>query len=317
VVRGVIELLGVENDEPDVVDVPAVNKQSDETNEEWIERFERDSKTGGDGGNAEAGGAEPKAPAVDARSDPPAGEEDFFERHDQMIRMLSAKSKTATDFVNTIRLRRRYSAIIAQNRALLQGARVLDLVSAKGFWSFAALENGAASVTAVERSRKAVLAGSKAFVDYGTKPEAIRFIRSALMATLESLEPGTFDVIMCKGSLDQTHFLQLFEQFARLRPKHVILDTLIGRGQGPLARFGIASGAGTRKSRKARRQRNPLKPHKGRISLTPSHDLIEFLCEPQFRCRPIDWQEMGIADWTGIQDYARDKRRTYVLDLMS
>jgi trehalose 2-sulfotransferase len=317
VVRGVVELLGVENDEPDVVDVPAVNKQGDETNAEWIERFEGESKAGGDNWQTEAAGVERDAPAVDAGSEKPAAEGDFFDRHDQMIKSLSAKSKTATDFINMIRLRRRYCAIIAQNRPLFQGARVLDLVSAKGFWSFAALESGAAYVAAVERSRKPVLAGVKAFADYGIKPESFRFIRSGLFAALESFDPEAFDVILCKGSFDQAHFPQLFEHLSRLRPKHVILDTMIASGQGPLARFTIAGSTRTRKGRKASKQRNPLKPDKGRISSTPSHDLIEFLCDPEFRCRSIDWQAMGIADWTGIQDYARDKRRTYVLDLVS
>ena len=43
VVRSIVELLGVENDEPDGVYVPAVNKQGDETNNEWIERYERET----------------------------------------------------------------------------------------------------------------------------------------------------------------------------------------------------------------------------------------------------------------------------------
>ena len=43
VVRSIVELLGVENDEPDEVHVPAVNKQGDETNNEWIERYERET----------------------------------------------------------------------------------------------------------------------------------------------------------------------------------------------------------------------------------------------------------------------------------
>jgi hypothetical protein len=83
---------------------------------------------------------------------------------------------------------------------------------------------------------------------------------------------------------------------SRLQPKHVVLDTRIAQGHGPIARFTVTTG------------RN------GAIVATPNHELIEFLCEAEFRWRLINWQAMGITDWTGIQDYARDSHRTYVLD---
>ena len=43
VVRRIVELLGVENDEAEEVSVPSVEKQGDETNNEWIERYEREA----------------------------------------------------------------------------------------------------------------------------------------------------------------------------------------------------------------------------------------------------------------------------------
>jgi LPS sulfotransferase NodH len=44
VVRSIVELLEVQNDEPEWVELPAVEKQGDEINAEWMSRFGRDSK---------------------------------------------------------------------------------------------------------------------------------------------------------------------------------------------------------------------------------------------------------------------------------
>jgi hypothetical protein len=52
-----------------------------------------------------------------------------------------------------------------------------------------------------------------------------------------------------------------------------------------------------------------------RILAVPNHGLIMFLCDAfGFRWRLIDWRTIGISDWTGIHDYERDGRRTYVLE---
>ena len=71
---------------------------------------------------------------------------------------------SATGFLDLIRLRHRYNAIIGQNRELLRGARVLDLISYAGFWSLAALDAGAASVVVVETSQKNFDAARKNFL---------------------------------------------------------------------------------------------------------------------------------------------------------
>ena len=45
VVRSIIELLGVQNDIPEKIDLPDVEKQADETNAEWASRFASDQTT--------------------------------------------------------------------------------------------------------------------------------------------------------------------------------------------------------------------------------------------------------------------------------
>jgi trehalose 2-sulfotransferase len=300
VVRGVVELLGVENDEPDEVSVPPVKKQGDETNQEWIERFERETKAGGTGRKADAGGGEERGLAADAGSGPSTAGGHFFDRYERLIKSLSEGANSATGFIDSIRLRRRYDAIIAQNRGLFRNARVLDLVSSQGFWSLAALDAGAAHVVGIEPSQKLVQESEKNFAEYGIRPGSYRLIRASIFPALETFGPEAFDVILCKGFFERCHFTQFFEHLSRLRPKHIVLDTRIAPGHGPTARFAISS--------KARKGRD------ARIMSIPNHELIDFFCEFEFRWRLVDWQAMGITDWTGVQDYARDTHRTYVLD---
>jgi LPS sulfotransferase NodH len=295
-VGSIVELLGVENDERVAVTVPPAKKQSDETNQEWIERFERETKAGAESAKADAGGEQGRAPVADSGAASSTAGGHFFDRYDLLIKSLPEGTNSATGFIDAIRLRRRYDAIIGENRQLLRDARVLDLVSSQGFWSLAALDAGAAHVVGVEPSQKLVEAAEKNFGECGVEPGSYRFVRSGILAALENFDPESFDVILCKGFFEQCHFPLFFHHLSRLRPKHVILDTRIAPGHGPIARFAITTGTN------------------GVIVSNPNHEVIEFLCEFEFRWRVVDWQAMGIADWTGVQDYARDGHRTYVLD---
>ena len=285
-VRSVVERLGVQDDEPDDLKIPEIEKQGDDTNQEWIERFVREARADAEGQAVAASGG--------------FGKGDFFERYEGLIKRLPEGSNSATGFVGEIRLRRRYEALIGQNRALFRNARVLDLISLDGFWSLAALDAGAAHVVAVETSRKAVEAGTTNLVEQGVDSGSYRFINSKIFTALEGFAPEQFDVILCKGFVEHCQSAELFQQLSRLRPKHVILDTRITPGDKPFTRFALS-----KKSMRGRR---------GKITSTPTHELIAFLSQSDFRCRLVDWQAMGIEDWTGVPDYARDKHRTYVLD---
>ncbi len=297
VVRSIVELLGVQNDARDQVSAPPAKKQGDETNQEWIERFQRETQDFGERRLADAGAAKADAFVKDAGSELPSIGRHFFDRHNGLIKSIPAGQAFATGFFDVIRLRRRYDAIVGLNRDLFQNARVLDIMSLYGFWSLAALDAGAVHVVGVDASGKLVEAARKNFTDASVKSGSYKFIHSEILAALKTFRPGQFDVIVCKEFFEQCYFPQIFfHHLARLRPKHVILDTRIAAGKGPMARFSVTAG------------------HNRAIISTPNHDLIAFLCAPDFRWRLSDWQALGITDWTGIQDYARNTHRTYVLD---
>jgi LPS sulfotransferase NodH len=291
-VQRVVEHLGVQDAERDEVKVPPVEKQGDDTNQEWIERFRRETEGGGD--------SQLGVPPADADSKSPGASDHFFERQDQLIQALPKLRDSATGFLDLIRLRHRYNAIIGQNRGLLRGARVLDLISYAGFWGLAALDAGAASVVVVETSQKTFEAARKNFVQSQFRAERYRLLKARITETLKKMEPNQIDVVLCKRYFELCHLPDFFRELHRFRPKYVIVDTKVAKGEGPLCRFSIGG-----KAWKGARS--------GKIISTPSHEAIVLLCGSQFHWRAADWKAMDIADWTGISDYKDGSHRTYVL----
>ncbi|HTZ37368.1 MAG TPA: Stf0 family sulfotransferase [Stellaceae bacterium] len=290
VVRAIVRLLGVENDEPDAVDVPPARKQADETNQEWIERYRRETGGASQAPAAAKGGAA----SVAAGAAPPAtGRRHFVERYDRLVKSIPTAGATATGFLEAIRARRRHDAIVGRNRTLFEGARVLDIMSGYGFWSLAALDAGADYVVGIEPQREPIEAARKSFGEYGIDAEAYEFVNADIFAALRRFEPGEFDVVLCQEWFEHCNGLRLFQHLERLQPRHVILDTGIVIGEGPILRFtvGIDDLLGT-----------------------PNHQMIMQLCDAHdFSWRLVDWNQLGITDWTGIHEYERGHRRTYVL----
>jgi trehalose 2-sulfotransferase len=315
VVRSILELLGVENDEPDEVRVPPTKRQGDGTNRDWIERFRRETQGRrerreadvAEFGGSPVGVAALERAAADQRSDigQPKGSH-FFDRFQRFLNNLPVAPDTATGFVGVIRSRRRYDAIVAPNRELFGGGRVLDLMGADGLWSLAALDAGAARVVRLQSAYSEPATTAESFEEYGFKPQSYEV---ADLTALDTFAPETFDLIMCQGILEETDPRRFFKQLHRLHPKHVILDTEIVRGSGPIARLRLAA------------SQQPVPGPAGRYATivgSPSHELIMFLCALfDFQWRRIDWHSMGITNWIGIHDYERDERRTYVLKRIS
>ena len=224
------------------------------------------------------------------------------DRYDRFLRKRAAGSGAGP--LDPARLRHRYEAIYAANRNLFRGARVLDLTSASGFWTLAALDAGAAEVTGVEASAPAIESAKSAFNEYGINPESYRFIHSETAAALRKFEAKAFDVVQCHGFLEQSDPRFVFQQLSRLRARHVILDTRLIRGKGPIVRFRVPN----RDDAKT----NGPERYKSILAI-PNHELIKFFCDYfQFGWRVIDWRASGSTDWTGMNDYEHDRRRTYI-----
>lgn len=298
-VRSILELLGVQGDEPEQVELPPVEKQSDSTNKEWIARFE--AETAG-GENVVAG---PGAMVDETGAMASGG---FAGLYEQFISNLPARGSPSAAYVDAIRSRQLFNVIVEQNRGLFENARVLEFPSIDGRWGLAALDAGAAYVVGVEAMPRLAARAARTFAEYGISRERYEFINTDFFSAAGSFEPDSFDLVMC-ARFERFDPLQCFRELHRLRPRFVILDTAVAPDRGPVLRF-VRQMPGMAGPNAMRQNANG-----GSIGAMPSHNLIVFMCDFfGFRYQSIDWQTLGITDWTGLHDYRRGGRRIYVLE---
>jgi len=125
------------------------------------------------------------------------------------------------------RMNERYEALFASNRDIFDGARVLDLASHDGRYSFAALKTGAAHVIGVEVRQSLIDRAQEAFAFYGQDPETYRFVRGDIFEVL-AREEFDVDVVLCFGFLYHTYrHTELMYRLNKLAPRHLIVDTII------------------------------------------------------------------------------------------
>ena len=229
--------------------------------------------------------------------------------YDRFVRKGPTGSGAAPGSPRVARMRQRHDVIFAKNRELFKGARVLDIASSSGFWSLAALRSGAVHVTGIDAKQARIEAAKQAFAEDGVASAAYQFIKTDISSSLRSLEPNAFDVVISHGFLEQSDPRFFFHQINRLKAKSVILDTAIVRGKGPIVRMKLKS-SDNQEPKAASRYDSILS--------IPNHELVTFFCDYfQYTCRLIDWKTMNITDWSGINDYEQDHRRTYVLERMA
>lgn len=148
----------------------------------------------------------------------------FFDRY-------PAFTTTSTTAASVRRLNWRYRMLIKRQGHLLKGARVLDIASHDGRWSFAALRTGAAHVTGIEFREDLVRNARHTLRSYGSNPNKYRFIVGDVFKVLA--EPRAYrirniDVVLCLGFLyHTTRYSELLLGIRRLQPKKVILDTAV------------------------------------------------------------------------------------------
>jgi Methyltransferase domain len=131
------------------------------------------------------------------------------------------------------RLNLRHEAMIESHRGVLEGARVLDLASHDGRWSFAAHKAGAAHVTGVEARRPLVDSARKTFAEYGVPSDAYRFVRGDLFRVL-ARRRFDVDVVMCLGFLYHTlRYGELLQGIRRTGARWLLLDTKVTTDAGP------------------------------------------------------------------------------------
>jgi hypothetical protein len=137
------------------------------------------------------------------------------------------------------RLNLRHLALIEDNRDILEGARVLDLASHDGRWSFAALQAGAGHVTGVEARESMVESADKIFADYGVPNDRYSFVAGDMFDVL-GRERLRADVVMCFGFLYHTlRYGELLKAIRQTRAEYLLLDTRVITGDESLVQVKV------------------------------------------------------------------------------
>ncbi len=130
------------------------------------------------------------------------------------------------------RMNERYEAMFGSNRDIFEGARVLDLASHDGRYSFAALKTGAAHVTGVEVRQSLIDRAQASFEFYDQDPDTYRFVCGDIFEVLEK-EQFEVDVVLCFGFLYHTYrHTELLYRLHQLKPTYIIMDTMVTLDRG-------------------------------------------------------------------------------------
>lgn len=154
----------------------------------------------------------------------------FFRKYPRFLGTSRTASKPG-------RLNLRYEAMILANRDILEGARVLDIASHDGRWSFAALQVGARHVTGIEPRQNLVDNANSTFVEYGADPASYRFLCGDAFEVLPH-EHLDVDVVLCLGFLYHTlRYPELFRRIRDLDPAYLVIDTKVFNEPKPVIRI--------------------------------------------------------------------------------
>jgi hypothetical protein len=135
------------------------------------------------------------------------------------------------------RMNERFEALFASNRDVFEGARVLDLASHDGRYSFAALRTGAVHVTGIEVRQSLVDRAQETFRHYVQDPDTYRFVCGDIFEVL-ARERFEVDVVLCLGFLYHTYrHTELLYRLHQLRPCHLLVDTMVVPGNRSLLRL--------------------------------------------------------------------------------
>jgi hypothetical protein len=200
------------------------------------------------------------------------------------------------------RLNARYLALIHANRKLIEGARVLDLASHDGRFSFAALQNGAASVIGVEHEPHLVSKANENMAFHDVERGRYDFLLGDMFDVIPRLEHSC-DIVFCFGILYHINdHMRLLQTIAEHAPKALIIDSNISH----IERAAIelrAPVAG-----------NPP-PVGAQLEGWPSKaGLDAMLSSFGWTFQYYDWPHSGLVESPKMEDYRVGRRATVVVE---
>lgn len=144
----------------------------------------------------------------------------FFDEHPRFL-------ETSETAAGLDRLNLRHEAIITDNADVLRGARVLDIASHDGRWSYAALQAGASHVIGIEARPNLVDNARRNLVAEGASPKSYDLVCADVFERLGRHDLAV-DVVLCLGFLyHTTRYSELFSGIRATGARHVIIDTAV------------------------------------------------------------------------------------------
>ena len=123
-------------------------------------------------------------------------------------------------------LNARIDSLLTRNLDCFKGKRILDIGSHMGTFAYSALEMGAEFVQGIDTEVKTVERGQKLFQQLKVPESRYSLKVDDAFRYLENLEEGSFDTVLCLGTLyymvEPYRFLKLMQKVAK---EAVLLDT--------------------------------------------------------------------------------------------
>lgn len=199
------------------------------------------------------------------------------------------------------RLNARYTALIASNRNILSGRRVLDIASHDGRWSLAAHEAGAEYVLGIEARQHLVDAALANMRAYRVPENRVAFRQGDVMIELDRLAGGSFDTVLCFGFLYHTiDHMPLLRKFARLGPAHLVIDTTISLRRASILEV-LDEMTEHESAAAVGEPGDPARAVKGLPSRAALELMLRAVGFPTLRY--YDWRGSGIKRWNDLKDY--------------
>jgi hypothetical protein len=198
------------------------------------------------------------------------------------------------------RLNARYLALIHSNRALIDGATVLDLASHDGRFSFAALKNGALHVVGIEHEPRLLSKAYENMEFYDVPRAQYDFVQGDIFDQIEAVD--RCDVVFCFGILYHiNNHMLLLSKIAATQPHVLIIDSHIS--QIEKAVIELRSGVG-----------ESPPPRGSHIEGHPSKAALEaMLTYFGWSVDYFDWRASGLVDVHPLEDYRTGRRITAVV----
>jgi precorrin-6B methylase 2 len=183
----------------------------------------------------------------------------------------------------------------------------LDLASHDGRWSFAAIKAGATKVVGIEAREHLVHAAGANLRQQGVSEDSFRFILGDVFESLDRIEPHSVDTVFCLGFFYHVaNHMLLLSKIARLKPKHLILDTAISLDPNSLILLWSEDSEG-----EANAVHVDSAPTKFVVAGAPSKAALELMVSNfGWNFTYYDWRRAGIHRWDDIEDYHEGWRVT-------